>query len=59
MCVIIGSKVRPTYQLFVDMLLNCMTNSVVNGVCHASNFKDTKRVIEDRMRFDVKIHNLH
>ena len=42
----------------MDMLLNCMTNSVVNGVCHASNFKDTKRVIEDRMRFDVKIHNL-
>ena len=41
------------------MLLNCMTNSVVNGVCHASNFKDTKKVIEDRMRFDVKIHNLH
>ena len=41
------------------MLLNCMTNSVVNGVCHASNFKDTKKVIEDRMRFDVKIHNLY
>lgn len=41
------------------MFLNCMTNSVVNGVCHASNFKDTKKVIEDRMRFDVKIHNLH
>lgn len=28
---------------FVDMFLNCMTNSVVNGVCHASNFKDTKK----------------
>lgn len=41
------------------MFLNCMTNSVVNGVCHASNFKDTKKVIEDRMKFDVKIHNLH
>ena len=54
-----GSKVRPTYQHFVDMLLNCMTSSVVNSVCCASNFKDTKKVIENRMRFDVKIHNLH